>query len=374
MFDINYLVQDDWLAYLLTQSYNLALNLKHKYICSHHLLSVLSKESEIINKKLLTTLDSKEIELELSRLNYEEIESTYKVVNLKLLTTKNSLVNDCQFIDFSLSETLINILKTAKKYSLYLDLEKINENHLFMSFLDNNTSLANKAIESTGTNQNSLKQTIIQNITQDLTQQGNPAEFKNCVVKCLKKIITWYENLVDNVNELSLPQPSNQIRREEIAFKVMEKYLTELIQLQLNLRRFALEHQLKIIDKQVGPLSDQIQSSIVSLAAQNIRSQVKQIIEYMFSHECHLFHDMPNESEYEQIGLIVEDLWWSYGEALALEDLYCLAIEDHRRKHLLDLQKNKLDICEKLTNLKTKLVNTSNQLFKKHPVLKTVQN
>ncbi len=368
MFDINFLSQDNFLANLLNKSNDLAINkLNHRYLCSHHFLYILAKEIEASSMNLQGFLDTKEIDVELNRLNYAEIEPSSQNV---MVRDSNNL-NGSQYREFSISQPLINIIKSAKKYALFFNEDKINEYHILLSVLENDTSLAFKSLEATGINVYNLNYSILLSISG--SWQNKQQNFKESLLAALKKIIDWYITLVDNVSDLGLVNSTSSCR-EEISYLVMNKYLSQFLELQLSLLRFTLEHNLKVIDKQIGSLTPQIQSSIISRTAQNLRSQVKEIIEYMFSHECHLFQDMPNESEYEQISLIIEDLWWSYGEAIALEDLYSLAIEDHRRKHLLDLQKNKLATYQKLSQLKEKLRKLTVALLKNHPVLKLIKD
>lgn len=45
---------------------------------------------------------------------------------------------------------------------------------------------------------------------------------------------------------------------------------------------------------------------------------------------------MLDEAEHDLIGSVVEDLWWAQGEEIALNDLFADALDDHRRKHLLE--------------------------------------
>ena len=130
MFDINFLSQDNFLANLLNKSNDLAINkLNHRYLCSHHFLYILAKEIEASSMNLQGFLDTKEIDVELNRLNYAEIEPSSQNV---MVRDSNNL-NGSQYREFSISQPLINIIKSAKKYALFFNEDKINEYHILLS-------------------------------------------------------------------------------------------------------------------------------------------------------------------------------------------------------------------------------------------------
>lgn len=85
----------------------------------------------------------------------------------------------------------------------------------------------------------------------------------------------------------------------------------------------------------------------------------------MLSSEYRLFSNMLDDAEHDLIGSVIEDLWWAQGEEIALNELFSEALDDHRRKHLLDLQKRRLEITTRLATLKERLDETIRHCFVK---------
>ena len=63
------------------------------------------------------------------------------------------------------------------------------------------------------------------------------------------------------------------------------------------------------------------------------------------------------------IGTVIEDLWWTQGEEIALHELFIEAMDDHRKQQMLGLQKRRIEITQKLEELKVKLKTTVRDTF-----------
>ena len=61
----------------------------------------------------------------------------------------------------------------------------------------------------------------------------------------------------------------------------------------------------------------------------------------------------------------LEDLWWTHSEEIALHEVFDEALDDYRRKHVLNLQKRKLELSQRLTKLRLRLEDTIKQCFLK---------
>jgi hypothetical protein len=99
-----------------------------------------------------------------------------------------------------------------------------------------------------------------------------------------------------------------------------------------------------------------------------MRADVRATIEHLWCNEYRVLNQMLNDAEHDLIGSVIEDLWWAQSEEIALHDLFAEAMDDHRRKHLLSLQKRRLEISQRLTSLRNRLDETIRQCFVKHPI------
>ena len=88
----------------------------------------------------------------------------------------------------------------------------------------------------------------------------------------------------------------------------------------------------------------------------------------MLSNEYRLFDKMMDEAEYDEIGTVIEDLWWTQGEEIALHELFIEALDDHRRQQMLGLQKRRIEISEKLARIKVRLDDVVRQCFEKRSI------
>ena len=77
---------------------------------------------------------------------------------------------------------------------------------------------------------------------------------------------------------------------------------------------------------------------------------------------------MMDEAEYDEIGSVIEDLWWTQGEEIALHELFIEAMDDHRKQQMLGLQKRRIEITHRLAELKVKLTETVKDCFEKRSV------
>ena len=117
-------------------------------------------------------------------------------------------------------------------------------------------------------------------------------------------------------------------------------------------------------------MGQELTASVISKAAQNIREEVRSAFEYMLSNEYRLFNQMMDEAEYDEIGAVIEELWWTQGEEIALHKLFIEALDDHRRQQMLGLQKRRIEISDRLGRLKGKLNDTVRACFERRSVPK----
>jgi len=77
---------------------------------------------------------------------------------------------------------------------------------------------------------------------------------------------------------------------------------------------------------------------------------------------------MLDEGEHDLIGSVIEELWWAQGEEIALHDLFDAALDDHRRKQILSLQKRRLEISQRIARLRARLSETIHQCFTRRSI------
>src|SRR5207245_2606933 len=124
-----------------------------------------------------------------------------------------------------------------------------------------------------------------------------------------------------------------------------------------------LQETLKILAERTGQLDQELTATLVSNGAQHLRDEVRGTIECLWSHEYRLFDQMLDEGEHDLIGSVIEDLWWAQSEEIALHDLFDAALDDHRRTHVLSLQKRRIELSQRMTKLRTRLAETIQQCF-----------
>ena len=122
---------------------------------------------------------------------------------------------------------------------------------------------------------------------------------------------------------------------------------------------------MNLLRKRCGNLDPEFAASTVSTSAQNIRSEVRQTVEYVWSHEFRLMSKLPDDADYDLIGSVIEDLWWTHSEEIALNQVFGEALDDHRRQQMLNLQKRRLEIEERYVKLRLRLTDTIRQCFLK---------
>src|SRR5262249_51526275 len=125
----------------------------------------------------------------------------------------------------------------------------------------------------------------------------------------------------------------------QIVHMALVSYIPDFLYAQVAYQRYLLQQSIHRLMERTGPLDQELSASIISSAAQNLRREVRETIEYLWSHEYRIFTQVLDDAEHDLIGSVIEDLWWTESEELALEELFDKAMEDHRRKQVLSLQK-----------------------------------
>lgn len=354
------------------------LNLNHKYVCTEHMLVALAADPESIAAQALETMGMSEegMRAELERILKGEPES-------ELLYTDRPDIVEAGFPPTPLvpnqlvehpigfSDLTVQALMRAFDYSLFFGSQDIEPVHLLLGLLDLPNAGANRVFEDMGANLTFLRRQIFLIIADEMSVYSDLPSLRTVVVTGIKELIDRLYGAVREVNQLAmrsnLPIP-HLPARTEIVHRVCVGYFSDFLWVQVAFRRYLLEETLALLNDRTGNIDKEITGALVAAAAQHARAEVRSAFEYMLSNEYRLFDQMMDEAEYDEIGSVIEELWWTQGEEIALHELFSEALDDHRRQQMLGLQKRRIEISERLTALKRKLDVTVRQSFEKRSV------
>ncbi len=264
------------------------------------------------------------------------------------------------------SDQVITAITRADLFSRYLGEESIDTAHVLLALLEIKHTCAQQIFEELSANLDFLKGKIMHLIAQNHFRMAQPMSFRSILTACIKELVEKHEAALYVVQEL--------MQRSKIAlFELPEKdmvlqtvciaYLPECLQYQLAFQRYSLEEGLRVLAQTTGTHSQESTSQIISATAQYLRKQAREAIEYVWTDEYRLIKHMLSDAEHDLIGSVIEDLWWAYSEDIALDHSFTSALADHRRAHLLDLQKRRVELSQRLRKLYHRLEDTVRQCF-----------
>lgn len=351
------------------------LRLKNRYICTEHLLLAILRDTRNIGSQAFATmtikLDSVQEEVERQLCEKTEYEQPYgdlpdtdePTLGLSLTPKESPLIHGPSF-----SRPAVAALSRAEDYSRYLGYSEIEPEHLMLGIIDQSDSGAARIFEELSVNLTFLKRQVMQLMARELALRPDHPSLKEAAVRGLKEVIGENERcantlaeLADRCHQRSISLPG----KTEIVHMVIMGFMGEFLFSQVAFQRYILEETVDVLARRVGPLDKELTASIISSGAQNMREQARSTIEHVVSHEYRLLTQMLNDAEHDLIGSVIEDLWWAQSEEIALHKLFAEAMDDHRRKHLLNLQKRRIEISQRLNRLKTRLDDTIRQCFLK---------
>jgi hypothetical protein len=359
------------------------INFEHSYICTDHLLAALASEYGGVAQEAMQSMNiddtavSRELENQLkgkpeSELPFSgrpDLASGRPSVVLPVVATPGSVVESRKA--YGMSDLMVQTLHRAYEYSLFFGLSYIMPEHLLLGLIDSKNCTAVKIIDELGGNIDFLKRQIFMLVAKTLSADAEIHSLKGAVVNGLKELIDKHYRAVNVLQELSVRSRhslSNLPPRSEIVHMVCVAYVPDFLLNQIAFRRYLLEESLQQLNMRVGELDKELIATIISSAAHSLRQEVRSSIEFMLSNEYRLFSQMLDEAEHDLIGSVIEDLWWAQGEEIALNELFSDALDDHRRKHLLNLQERRVENTKKLHKLSSRLNETITACFVKRSV------
>jgi hypothetical protein len=334
--------------------------LKSPSIGSEHLLMGLTTISEGIPVKALLLTNIK-------------AETLIKEVEKLISTTSDTIVAPIEYDDCAPDENLyadsaVNILHHANLYRKFFGDLEIHSEHILLAILDQKDSLVTRVFEELSANITLLRRQIIRLMAKKACQNQNTPPLRLVLLRGVGELIEDNEHAVELLNSLYTKSSCGAIKlpnHREIVYMIMLGYLSDFLVNQVIFQRYLLQELLDNLMNHIGHLDQELTAGIISNTVQTLRYEVRAAIDHIWSHEYSLFNQMLDEAEHDLIGTVLEDLWWEQGEELVLQQLFDEAMDDHRRKHVLSLQKRRNENNQRLHQLYFRLHETINQCFTK---------
>lgn len=265
------------------------------------------------------------------------------------------------------SEEVKHIFDRANDFRLYFGRDKVAPEHLLLGLVDLKCDGAMRILEELGSNLPFLRRQVFQLIAHEDSMSPNAPAAKPTIIAGIAEIIWQHLESISSLQRLAT-NSGNSVgklpERSEVVLMVLLAYLPDFLMTQVAYQRYLLEETLKLLMSRTGSVDKEVIATMVSGTAQNLRVEVRAIIEHLWTQEYRTL-SVPDEAEHEEIGGIIEDLWWTYSEEIALHDVFDEALDDYRRKHVLNLQKRKLEISQRLSKIKSGLEDALKRCFLK---------
>jgi hypothetical protein len=264
------------------------------------------------------------------------------------------------------SEAAVEAVSFAHDQARYFGQTQVQPEHLLLGITDLREAAANKILEELGANISFLRRQVMFIMAQHYcVKESAPALF-DAVITGMKEVITDALDANSCLSKLSrrsrIPL-QNLPDRTEIVNMALIGYMPAFLGTQVAFQRYLLQETLRVLSQRTGQLDQELTATLVSTAAQNLRAEVRSTIEHLWSNEYRMFDQMLDEAEHDLIGTVIEDLWWAQSEEIALHELFDAALDDHRRKQLLTLQKRRIEITQRISKLRGRLGETISQCF-----------
>ena len=339
---------------------------------TEHLLLALSAQQNSVAARALALMkiDQAAIQKELEKLiaskdytNYESIDNALPG-NAYLSRLSEKSKETGKQVPFS--DQVIATITRADLFSRYLGNEEIDTAHALLAILELKNSGAQRIFEELSANLDFLQGKIMHLIAESHFKSTQPKSLKTILVSCLRQLVEKHEAALYVVQELMQRSKISLIKlpeKDTVLQTVCIAYLPECLQYQIAFQRYFLEECLQVLSLTAGTKCQESMGQIISATAQYLRRQAREAIEYVWTDEYRLIKHMLSDAEHDLIGSVLEDLWWVYSEDIALDQSFTSALADHRRAHLLDLQKRRLELSQRLRKIHHRLEETILQCF-----------
>ena len=347
---------------VLYDAYGNARRFKTETVACEHILAALAMEHDTLAAEALAIMNISADNM-LDEIEREMLSGKKK----DIATAKFEVCNlDIEEVKFSFTARLI--LKRAREMRAFFGHRHVEPEHILLSLLDSREENCMKVLGELGANIIYLQSVIVGKMAKRDALNPATETMKAAVIRGLDDLVEERVSVIEDIERLSastdvtvqdLPQKS------ELAHLIFTAYMPDFLFAQVAYQRRLLEETLNLLRKRCGNLDPEFAASTVSSSAQHLRGEVRQTIEYVWSHEFRLLSRLPEEANYDLIGSVIEDLWWTHSEEIALNEVFGEAIDDHRRQQMLNLQKRRLEIEERFVKLRARLGDTIRQCFLK---------
>jgi hypothetical protein len=346
---------------VLSSSRHEAMRLRCTLVQPEHLLLALTRDPQNIATRALAKMNVVADNV------YSEVEKVTKAggkaepeppVGMSLMTAYESV---------GFSDEVKHVFDRANDFKLYFGRDKVAPEHLLLALVDLKDEGAMRILEELGSNLTFLRRQVLSLIAAEDAMSPNAPSTRPTVIAGISAMVWQQLESISSLQRLAnaTDSPVGKLPdRSQVVLMVLLAYLPDFLMTQVSYQRYLLEETLRLLVARTGPIEGECVATIVSGAAQNLRSEVRAILEHLWTQEYRSL-SVPDEAEHEEIGGIIEDLWWTFSEEIALHDVFDEALDDYRRKHVLNLQKRKLEISQRLNKTKTQLEDALKRTFLK---------
>jgi ATP-dependent Clp protease ATP-binding subunit ClpA len=351
------------------------------WLCSEHLLLALTNDSEHLAGQALESMkvDAKSVQKEADKrlkeknasepLFCERPDSTSEPADkpkLRVFTGAEEGTASAAF-----SQPVVEALRRSHDYSLFFGQTEIHPEHLLLAVLDVEEAGANKILEELAANVTFLRRQIMALIARDALSEPSSLTLREAMVAGFNDIVARYQTHVHALTSLAKRAGGVSIQtpnRGQIVHLVCLSYMADFLFTQVSYQRYLLEKNIQSLSRRIGTLDKELSATLVSSGAQNLRSEVRSTIEYIWCNQYRLQTRLLDEAEHDLIGSVIEDLWWTQSEEIALNQAFSEALDDHRRNEILSLQKRRIELGHRVAKLRQRLEETVRQCFVKHSI------
>ncbi len=347
---------------VLFDAYGNSRRFKSDQVCSEHILASLANDQESIAAGALGAVNINSENL------VAELERSLLIGKQKDITTHPFEVCTVDIEEMKFSFPAKQLIKRAREIRLFFGHSRVEPEHLLLAMIDIKDESAMKVLEELGANITYMNRFIVSQLAERDSIDYDTQSLRQSVLAGIDELVDEKVAALEELEQLStlteisipdLPQ------RSEIAHLMFTAFLPDFLFIQVGFQRYLLEETIKLLRRRAGNIDPEFVASTVSTAAQNLRADVRHSLEHIWSQEFRLLSLAPAEADYDSIGSIIEDLWWTHSEEIALNQVFDNAMDDHRRQQMLELQKRRLEISERFVKLRERLSGTIKQCFSK---------
>lgn len=343
---------------ILLNAYGNSRQFKSDEITSAHILLALTFEQDNLAATALSTMNVSADHMK------AELERLLLVGNKKDIAPQAFEIVDLWLDELRFAPGAKRVIKRASDLCLFFGHRRVEPEHLLLAIIDTADDEAMKLLEEVSANCTYLRRLIINLVADADSLRAEIPTLRRIIIDGISQMVSTRSLALDDIELLSLrteTRISSLPSRAEIAHLVFSAYMPDFLYTQAAYQRYLLDRTLRLLRRRVGNLDPEFAASTVSSCAQTLRQEVRTTIEYIWSNEFRHLSKLPDEADYDLIGSVIEDLWWTHSEEIALNEVFEEAVDDHRRKQMLNLQKRRLEISERFKKLEKRLRDTIKQ-------------